>query len=293
MGALSQRPICSAGSAPLFASSAQPVDATASAPVGEKVAEYSQAGCTYELRLGTLADQQVAGLLQRVQGLAVLLIDGASFIDPDDTEWQVLYSYQVYKGEHMLMGFATLYPFNFLCGSELKTRLRLSQFVIFPPYQRQKHGNQMLAAVFKQAESLNAVEVTVEDPAAGFQAMRDRFDITRLQQLRQSEGPLECHQTVHRKLRVPVLQAQRIIEIIKFHKATAALGEVSSNTSDGAANAISQEGKMKEFRLSVKRRLHSEHFGKGAKVQPEEKKRQLQIMYESCVAQYSKIRVPA
>ena len=35
--------------------------------------------------------------------------------------------------------------------------------------QRQKHGNQMLAAVFKQAESMNAVEVTVEDPAAGFQ----------------------------------------------------------------------------------------------------------------------------
>ena len=43
--------------------------------------------------------------------------------------------------------------------------------------------------------------------------------------------------------------------------------------------------------VPVKRRLHSEHFGKGAKVQPEEKKRQLQIMYESCVAQYSKIRV--
>ena len=33
-----------------------------------------------------------------VEGLAVLLIDGASFIDPDDTEWQVLCSYQLYKG---------------------------------------------------------------------------------------------------------------------------------------------------------------------------------------------------
>ena len=74
-------------------------------------------------------------------------------------------------------------------------RLRLSQFVILPPYQQQGHGCEyfqsflpassaddplakLYATLFQHVLSRPAVaELTVEDPAEAFEDLRDRNDL--------------------------------------------------------------------------------------------------------------------
>lgn len=46
-------------------------------------------------------------------------------------------------------------------------KLRLSQILILPSYQRMGHGHQLLTCIFDEAERRKVVEVNVEDPAKG------------------------------------------------------------------------------------------------------------------------------
>lgn len=55
-------------------------------------------------------------------------------------------------------GYTTVY--NFYAFPD-KTRLRLSQILVLPPYQRQGVGRQMLEAVYKLAISRGALDVAV------------------------------------------------------------------------------------------------------------------------------------
>lgn len=57
-------------------------------------------------------------------------------------------------------------------------RLRLSQFVILPPYQHLGHGSRLYSALFKNMLGRDGVaELTVEDPAEAFEDLRDRNDL--------------------------------------------------------------------------------------------------------------------
>eukprot|EP01041_Mallomonas_annulata_P013165 gene13165-27849_t len=70
------------------------------------------------------------------------------------------------------VGYFTLFTFiNPLVGS----RIRVCQALILPPYQRKKLGQHMLLCVYRLAQDRDAVvEVTVEDPAPGFQILRNK-----------------------------------------------------------------------------------------------------------------------
>ena len=189
-------------------------------------------------------------LLQRVQSLAIWLIERASYIKPDDN-WQLLTLYEhdgrLQAGETadgdvdleaessggggaQFVGFVTLYKdHNLLAGgrsrsrsrsqshpsqasrspcsspggmkqedtvenmdrdsaaedaSEPKFRLRISQFVILPHYQRRGHGEQVLRAIYSLGRSIpQCVEVCVENPSPGFSKLRDKTDARVLQEL--------------------------------------------------------------------------------------------------------------
>jgi histone acetyltransferase 1 len=57
-------------------------------------------------------------------------------------------------------------------------RLRLSQFVILPPFQRSGHGGNFYDIIFKDARADPQVqEVSIEDPSASFEDLRDRRDL--------------------------------------------------------------------------------------------------------------------
>lgn len=60
---------------------------------------------------------------------------------------------------------------------ESPSRLRLSQFLIFPPYQRRGHGNHLYTAIFNDVHASKwTYELTVEDPTDEFDWLRDMHD---------------------------------------------------------------------------------------------------------------------
>jgi GNAT superfamily N-acetyltransferase len=69
-------------------------------------------------------------------------------------------------------------------GKEDKFRLRISQFVIMPPFQRRGHGQELLRAIYSLARSMpQCEEVCVENPSPGFCKLRDKTDARVLQEL--------------------------------------------------------------------------------------------------------------
>lgn len=102
--------------------------------------------------------------------------------------------------EYIPVGFCSVYPFYTLKreGSKIVDcrRLRISQFLVLPPFQRQGHGRKLLRAVYTYAnkgykeprsqigfnalesteqktyEPRECYEVTVENPGDDFSALR-------------------------------------------------------------------------------------------------------------------------
>merc|ERR1719510_389165 len=55
-------------------------------------------------------------------------------------------------------------------------RLRISQILIFPPYQRLGHGKECVKVAYQVAKDRKYLEVNVEDPSEGCSFLRDLID---------------------------------------------------------------------------------------------------------------------
>lgn len=118
----------------------------------------------------------------RVQILTLFFIEGASYIQEDEPNWEFYTVFERVAGEKgdafHFVGYTSLYRFWRWPGT---TRLRLSQFLILPPYQKQRHGAELYETVYAQALADEAVcELTVEDPSEAFDQLRDTCDLRRL-----------------------------------------------------------------------------------------------------------------
>jgi histone acetyltransferase 1 len=68
--------------------------------------------------------------------------------------------------------------------SDVRSRTRISQFVILPPFQRRGNGSRLYNSVFDfYLKDTNTVEITVEDPNESFDDMRDLNDLARLRKV--------------------------------------------------------------------------------------------------------------
>ncbi|GLB35455.1 putative catalytic component of the histone acetylase B (HAT-B) complex [Lyophyllum shimeji] len=122
---------------------------------------------------------------RRMQLFILLYIEGGSYINEDEEAWEfvVLYEKRKRRGTpdvatYHFVGYSSLYPFYFFPE---KTRMRLSQFVILPPYQNAGHGSELYKAIYQNILSQpNIAELTVEDPAEAFEDLRDRNDLRML-----------------------------------------------------------------------------------------------------------------
>jgi histone acetyltransferase 1 len=120
---------------------------------------------------------------RRMQIFTLLLIEGASYIQEDEHNWEFVLLYEVSgSGEaekrYHFIGYTSLYNFWFYPD---RTRLRLSQFVILPPYQAQGHGAELYNEVVKLALQRDSVsELTIEDPSEVFDKLRDTNDLKRM-----------------------------------------------------------------------------------------------------------------
>lgn len=110
----------------------------------------------------------VTRLTARLQPYLLFFIDGASIIDLTDRKWQV--NWLLEGSSDAIIGFCSAYPFLLFPEG---VRLRLSQFFVVPPRQRQGVGRLLYEAVLRDASRDAAVcEITVEDPNEAFAALR-------------------------------------------------------------------------------------------------------------------------
>ncbi|KAI0792801.1 histone acetyltransferase type B catalytic subunit [Abortiporus biennis] len=122
---------------------------------------------------------------RRMQLFILLYIEGGSYINEEEDVWEFVVLYEKRKRRHSpeistyhFIGYSTLYPFY--CFPE-KHRMRLSQFVILPPYQQEGHGSALYTSIYQYILSKPMLaELTVEDPAEAFEDLRDRNDLKML-----------------------------------------------------------------------------------------------------------------
>ncbi|GAB2219687.1 hypothetical protein Droror1_Dr00007324 [Drosera rotundifolia] len=129
-----------------------------------------------------VGDPQVGHLYSRLVPLVLLLVDGSNPIEVTDSQWELYLLVQktINEGqvsEARLLGFAAVYRFYHYPDS---SRLRLSQILISPPYQRQGYGIGLLETITKAAAAENVYDFTIEEPLDSLQRVRDIIDVPRL-----------------------------------------------------------------------------------------------------------------
>ncbi|KAH0830345.1 acyl-CoA N-acyltransferase [Lanmaoa asiatica] len=167
-------------------------DATSFHPIGKCIHSYTrsvpsvssrESNVEYEVYHATFEDSGFREYHRKIQIFILLYIEAGSYINDEEDGWEFVVLFEKRKrrdgtATYHFVGYSSLY--NFYCFPE-KVRLRLSQFVILPPYQGQGHGSELYAAIYNLVVSRPGVsELTVEDPAEAFEDLRDRNDLRML-----------------------------------------------------------------------------------------------------------------
>ena len=220
-------------------------------PPGTKVGSFEgKAGELYEFWLASNEDASASALLKRCESVATWLIETADGVDFEgDSRWEVLFctrpltrANSCFDANFVLAGYMTLFTFN---NPFAGPKIRVCQVVTLPQYQGKGLGRQMLLEVYKLVHSRALSEVTVEDPAPGFQRLRDVVDCevaTRhcVAEYKRANGfaederlnPLsalwremvasivECSDAaaVGKALRITVSQAQFVLHALRFYQ---------------------------------------------------------------------------
>ncbi|KAF1822087.1 histone acetyltransferase type B catalytic subunit [Dissoconium aciculare CBS 342.82] len=172
-------------------------------PPGEKIQSYDREGTSFEIWCASLADPAAKRLLENMQILAPLFIDGGSMLELEQdwttARWKLYTLYEVESetsannSPYVLAGYSTSYrSFTFPDRLDaldlssplyLPSRERLSQFLILPSHQSSGHGQALYNTMYKHLTAPNYVrEFTIEDPNEDFDQLRDVCDLLLLRQ---------------------------------------------------------------------------------------------------------------
>jgi histone acetyltransferase 1 len=218
-------------------------------PFGEKVHEYSRGDQKYEVYKVTHVTPTFQEYYSKLSVFLIWYIDGANYTDADDSNWTYYLLYEVSGSpghtHFSIAGFTTTY--NFYAYPD-KTRLRISQMLVLPPFQRQGHGAEMMQVVYNDALSNSQVQdITVEDPSDEFVALRDYVDCRNAQHLPCFQPPLihepfgdHIVQECRGKLKLNKQQSRKVYEILRLR-----------------LTDRSDEEMYKNYRVMVKTRLNA------------------------------------
>ncbi|KAJ3041466.1 histone acetyltransferase 1 [Rhizophlyctis rosea] len=147
-------------------------DETEFRPMGEKFHEYElenrdgseEGGVVYEMYKCTFATPKCKEYHKRVQLFLLWFIEGASFIEDTDENWELIFLYEKRNRSgqdvYSLVGYMTYYPFFYYPD---KKRMRISQFLILPTYQQKGHGSTLYRTIYNHFKMRDDVaEVTGE-----------------------------------------------------------------------------------------------------------------------------------
>jgi len=160
---------------PLYNTAAASLPPTATLLAEGPKAETCNSWRVVRLKLGSDAPEQILQMHSRLEPMVLFYIDGASAIDGDDPRWDLLLLVTSDdEGNSAVAGFCTVYRFYAYPDSQ---RMRVSQFLVLPPYQGIGLGTHLLEAVYAMARLDNALDVTLEDPTPGLRMMRNRVEL--------------------------------------------------------------------------------------------------------------------
>ena len=127
-----------------------------------------------------------------------------------------------FKQRYLTEGYISVY--NFYSYPD-KTRMRVSQMLILPPYQRHGHGAELLEAVYRDA-AINAEvsDVTAEGPSTEFIALRDYVSTKLCASLPEFRDVAKLQlgfsaamaAAALKSFKIPKLQSRRAYEIIRL-----------------------------------------------------------------------------
>ncbi|CAB1441714.1 unnamed protein product [Pleuronectes platessa] len=182
---------------------------------------------TYQIHKADITCPGFLEYHERLQTFLMWFIETASFIDPDDDRWDFFLVFEKYNkdGEtlYATVGYMTVY--NYYVYPD-KTRPRVSQMLILPPFQGEGHGAQLLEAVHRFYCSLPKVQdITAEDPSENYVKLRD---YVLLDMIKEAQD----------KSKINKKHARRVYEILRLR-----------------ATDMSDEEKARDYRLEVKKRL--------------------------------------
>lgn len=257
-------------------------------PPGVIVSEFrvgdEQHGVIYELRLANKTDEAACQLLLKLEKVAMWFIETADSVNfSEDDRWEILFLFQKHRRpdsdlvSYSVVGYMTLFTFrNPFQGS----KLRICQALILPHHQGKGFGRIMMLQVYAIAKERNELsEVTVEDPAPGFQCLRDRVDCEwALKEVAVEKLSITAEsRTLAKLLKITSSQAVFVTEAFLFESLVPRQTDLStyklydrkasregdtnvSATADvGIIESLLQDSSMREFRLTVKRRLLKEN----------------------------------
>uniref|UniRef100_A0A8C5GPT2 Histone acetyltransferase type B catalytic subunit n=1 Tax=Gouania willdenowi TaxID=441366 RepID=A0A8C5GPT2_GOUWI len=212
-----------------------------------KVQNEEEGELTYQIHKADITCAGFQKYHERLQTFLMWFIETASFIDTDDDHWDFFLVFEKYNkdGEtlYATVGYMTVY--NYYVYPD-KTRPRVSQMLILPPFQGEGHGPQLLEAVHRFYCSLPKVQdITAEDPSENYVKMRD-FVLAKLCQGLPSFAEEKLHlgfsvdmyKEAQEKLKINKKHARRVYEILRLR-----------------ATDMSDEEKARDYRLEVKKRL--------------------------------------
>lgn len=188
---------------------------------------------------------------ESIQTFLTWYIDASSYIDIEDRKWDYFVVYEkCYKDgndypAYYFIGYATVYRYYAFPD---KTRPRISQFLILPPFQRRGIGEKLLQAIYQTYyEDDKIMDITVEDQSEEFARLRDYVDSKNCSQLMSFQltelmkgWNEEMVKEANARFKLTKKQIRRVYEILKYK----------------AINKFDEE-QMRNFRLEVKSRLNA------------------------------------
>ncbi|XP_063912762.1 histone acetyltransferase type B catalytic subunit [Zophobas morio] len=176
---------------------------------GEVIDTFENQGRTYKITICDTSSESFKEFHQRFETYIVWFIDGANFIDLEDTRWAIFYVYEEFEVEgkqyRSPVGFCTVYKF-YLYPDLI--RPRISQFFILPSHQRRGLGTKLYCTIYNYLLELpDSADITVEEPTEIFQRIRDFCDSLRVYK------DLE-----ENKISISTQNQKQIKELLKRHK---------------------------------------------------------------------------
>ncbi|KNE62414.1 hypothetical protein AMAG_07636 [Allomyces macrogynus ATCC 38327] len=151
-------------------------------PPGNVVLEYETAnGVQFQLFECTVSTHGFPTLYDRLKIFAMYFIEAATPVDVTDPAWTFYLLYRRHPSSssaHLPYEFAGLFSTYSFYLFPNRTRKRISQVLILPPFQRQGHAARIYAHLHCTAMADAQIgELAVEDPSEAFDVLRDVSDL--------------------------------------------------------------------------------------------------------------------